>query len=217
MKLGRTAVLKKILSEILGPLFAIIILVLVGAYTFSYYEDRSYFESLYFVVVALSTVGLGDVVPKTQEGKTVTILMIVLGISIISLSISSIGNRIIKNTLNHDFRYEQAIKNYQGHVIVAGYGDIGRRIVQYLSGWRVKLVVIDDNFEEVQAAREDGIAAIQGDIVNPRELTKLNIQNAEGLVLAINNPNVTLFAGQAAKVANPKVWVIAEKNIHYDE
>lgn len=118
MKLGRSAVIKKILGEIVGPLFAILILVLVGAYAFSYYENQSYFESLYFVVVSLSTVGLGDVVPVTREGKTVTIIIIVLGISIISLSMSSIGNRIIKNTLNHDFRYEQAIKSFQGHVIV---------------------------------------------------------------------------------------------------
>lgn len=216
MKLGRTALLKKIIGEILGPIFAIITLVLVGSYIFSYYEDRSYFESLYFVVVALSTVGLGDIAPLTQQGRIVTIVMIVLGIGIISISISSIGNKIIKNTLNHDFRYEQAIKSFQDHVIVAGYGDIGRRVVQYLAGWRVNLVVIDSNIEEVQAAREDGIAAIQGDIANPRELNKLNIKNAEGLVIAINNPNVTLFAGQAAKVANPDVWVIAEKNIHYD-
>lgn len=217
MKLGRSAVIKKILGEIVGPLFAILILVLVGAYAFSHYENYTYFESLYFVVVSLSTVGLGDVVPVTQEGRIVTVIIIVLGISIISLSISSIGNRIIKNTLNHDFRYEQAIKSFQGHVIVAGYGDIGRRIVQYLTGWRIKLVVIDENLEEVQAAREDGIAAIHGDVINPRELSKLNITNAEGIVLAINNPNVTLFAGQAAKVANPSIWVIAEKNIHYDE
>lgn len=78
-------------------------------------------------------------------------------------------------------------------------------------------MVIDENLEEIQAAREDGIAAIHGDVINPRELAKLNIKNAEGIVLAINNPNVTLFAGQVAKVANPSIWVIAEKNIHYDE
>ena len=102
-------------------------------------------------------------------------------------------------------------------MIIAGYGDIGRRIVQYLTDWRIKLVVIDENPDEVQAAREDGIAAIHGDVINPRELSKLNIKNADGIVLAINNPNVTLFAGQAAKVANPNLWVIAEKNIHYDE
>ncbi|OLS29353.1 MAG: Calcium-gated potassium channel MthK [Candidatus Heimdallarchaeota archaeon LC_2] len=217
VKIGRTALLKKIIGDILGPIFAIITLVLVGSFVFSYYEDISYFESLYFVVVALSTVGLGDVSPETQAGKIVTIVMIVLGIGIISISISSIGNKIIKNTLNHDFRYEQAIKNYQKHVIVAGYGHIGRRIVEYLTGWRVNLVIIDADFDEVQAAREDGLAAIQGDIANPRELSKLNIKNAEGLVIAINDPNVTLFAGQAAKVANPKLWVIAEKNIHYDQ
>ena len=78
-------------------------LVRVGSLVFSYYEDIFYFESLYFVVVALSTVGLGDFTPETEAGKIVTIVMIVLGIGIISISISSIGNKIIKNTLDHDF------------------------------------------------------------------------------------------------------------------
>ena len=135
MKLPRLVVFRKILSEIKGPIAGIIGLVIVGTFALDYVEPEfDVWEALYCLIVTLSAVGFGDVEVETREGRLVTSLVIVFGIIMVSLFASSIGNRVIQNMLNHDFRYEQVIKNYSDHIIVAGYGDIGRRIVEYLQG-----------------------------------------------------------------------------------
>jgi voltage-gated potassium channel Kch len=214
VKLPKYLLFQKIIAEVKWQVSAILFLILGGTIALARVEDDfDTFTAFYYLIVTIATVGYGDETVSSREGQIVTIVVIVLGIAIISLSISSIGNRIIKNMVNHDFRYEQAIRTYENHVIIVGYNDIGRRIASYLSGWHMRIVVIDLDLTAVQSARDDQYAAIQGDISNPRELQKLNIKYARGMVLAIRNPDVTLFSAQAVKLANPDVWVISEAEV----
>ncbi len=50
----------------------------------------TFFEAFYFSVVALTTVGFGDIIPVTTSGRTVTVLMILAGIIFIPWQIKSL-------------------------------------------------------------------------------------------------------------------------------
>ena len=47
-------------------------------------EDWSWVDSLYFSVVAVTTVGFGDLTPSTDASKLFTVLYILVGISLIT-------------------------------------------------------------------------------------------------------------------------------------
>ena len=47
-------------------------------------------DAFYFTVVALTTVGFGDIIPRSDAGKWVTVLMILSGITLIPWQISQI-------------------------------------------------------------------------------------------------------------------------------
>lgn len=49
--------------------FLTLLVMLLMSLFLSYVENVSYFDGVYFAVVTFSTVGLGDVVPKTGFGK----------------------------------------------------------------------------------------------------------------------------------------------------
>jgi voltage-gated potassium channel len=53
--------------------FVIIILIVILGGTIAFYslEDRSFFNSLYFTSVTMSTIGYGDMAPTTYAGKLV--------------------------------------------------------------------------------------------------------------------------------------------------
>lgn len=51
---------------------------------------KNFGDALYFTVVALSTVGFGDITPVSEAGKWVTVLMILSGIVLIPWQISQI-------------------------------------------------------------------------------------------------------------------------------
>lgn len=54
----------------------------------------SYFESIYFFFISLTTIGLGDVVPEHPRYMTIAYGLVVVGLSLVSMSISVIQNKI---------------------------------------------------------------------------------------------------------------------------
>ena len=63
--------------------FAAFGLLLTGTIFYSIVEGWRPLDSLYFSVVTLTTVGLGDFAPRTDLGKVFTIFYVLAGISVI--------------------------------------------------------------------------------------------------------------------------------------
>ena len=60
------------------------LLILVGTVVYALLEDWSWVDSLYFSVVAVTTVGFGDLTPTSDASKLFTVFYILSGISIIT-------------------------------------------------------------------------------------------------------------------------------------
>lgn len=65
-------------------------LVFLGAVFYHRVEGWSFLDAVYFCVATLATVGYGDFVPETAEGKIFTIFYIVFGIGAFLVFIDSI-------------------------------------------------------------------------------------------------------------------------------
>lgn len=51
---------------------------------------KNFGDAFYFTVVALTTVGFGDITPRSDAGKWVTVLMILSGITLIPWQVSRV-------------------------------------------------------------------------------------------------------------------------------
>jgi voltage-gated potassium channel len=58
---------------------------------------RYFFDALYFAIVTMTTVGFGDVVPMSENGRIITVLMIVTGVILLPLQISDLTKALLKN------------------------------------------------------------------------------------------------------------------------
>jgi voltage-gated potassium channel len=63
--------------------FLVLVTLLGGTLFYSTVEGWSVVDALYFSVTTLTTVGLGDLAPKTTLGKIFTVIYIFAGLSII--------------------------------------------------------------------------------------------------------------------------------------
>lgn len=59
-------------------------LMAVGTVAYRLLEDWSWVDALYFSVVAITTVGFGDITPSTDGSKLFTIVYILAGISLVT-------------------------------------------------------------------------------------------------------------------------------------
>jgi voltage-gated potassium channel len=64
---------------------------------------QTIFESFYFAVVTLTTVGFGDVTPVTKIGKSITMIAIMLGILIIPWQLANLAKYMLSSHKAVDF------------------------------------------------------------------------------------------------------------------
>ena len=77
---AQDSVMKKHIYKILSA--AAVGLIVLGTVSYRLLEDWSWVDSLYFSVIAVTTVGFGDITPTTDASKLFTILYILGGITI---------------------------------------------------------------------------------------------------------------------------------------
>ena len=67
-----------------------------GAYTYHQVEGWSKLDSAYFTVVTVTTIGYGDLAPKTSTGKIFTMFFAFLGVATALYFLSTISSYLFK-------------------------------------------------------------------------------------------------------------------------
>jgi len=73
------------------PLGILLLNLAVGALVYSWAEGMSYLDAMYFTIVTTSTVGYGDITPKTTIGKMFTIPYVPLGVCLLAYACHTIA------------------------------------------------------------------------------------------------------------------------------
>jgi CPA2 family monovalent cation:H+ antiporter-2 len=95
-----------------------------------------------------------------------------------------------------------------GHVVVVGYGRVGRRIGTALTANGISIVVVEDNREIVEQLRKNDVVAVFGNAGEPTVLVQAHIQRARMLVIALpDTANVRGMVG-TARAVNPDIETV---------
>lgn len=78
-----------------------VLVLLLGALIYQDVEGWSYLDSVYFLVVTMTTIGYGDLSPLTNTGKIITIFTSFFGIAMVFYIISVIGSYFFERKLRH--------------------------------------------------------------------------------------------------------------------
>lgn len=87
----------------------VILLFLFGGATFYYYVEKwRYLDALYFSAYTMTTVGYGDITPKTDIGKIFTIFYVFAGAAIALYGLSVIASHFVE--VREEFWIERLAK-----------------------------------------------------------------------------------------------------------
>ena len=77
--------------------FVVIMLLLFGGATFYHYVEKwRYLDAVYFTSYTLTTVGYGDITPKTDLGKIFTIIYVFTGVAIALYGLSLVASHFVE-------------------------------------------------------------------------------------------------------------------------
>ena len=109
--------MRKVKSNVPLILGVFIFGVLMGALIYRGVEGWSFIDSLYFVVITVTTIGYGDLFPKTDAGKIFTMFFSFFGVATALYLFSNISNSLFKkhvgqkvSEIKRDVEQEQAAK-----------------------------------------------------------------------------------------------------------
>lgn len=101
-------------------------------------------------------------------------------------------------------RLDATLLRGDGPYLVAGFGEVGRKVHELLSDAGESVCVVEKN-------AAPGVDFV-GDVLDLSVLERANLQQSRALVLALNTDDATLFATVIAREAAPNVAVIARVN-----
>ena len=77
--------------------FIIILIFLFGGAAFYHYvEGWRYLDAVYFSAVTITTIGYGDITPKTDSGKLFTIFYVFAGVAIVLYGLSLMASHFVE-------------------------------------------------------------------------------------------------------------------------
>jgi voltage-gated potassium channel Kch len=90
--IGEMAVSEHSARNIAITVMLILMLYAISIFFYHKFEGWSYLDAAYFITMSITTIGYGDFVPHTDEGKIFTIFLAFIGISLAFLLIASIAS-----------------------------------------------------------------------------------------------------------------------------
>lgn len=102
-----------------------------------------------------------------------------------------------------------------GHLVLVGYGRVGRYICDRLDRQGPPLIVIADEPEHVTALRQQGFTAILGNATQDKVLARAKLKEARALLLAIPNGFEAAEIARRARELAPDLHILARA--HHDD
>ncbi len=95
------------------------------------------------------------------------------------------------------------------HVIIAGFGVVGRSLADRLDLLDIPFIVVDMNQSTIQTQIKLGRKAVYGDISNIEVLESAGLKQADAVMLTIPDDEATLRACQIVRSHNANVYIAA--------
>jgi len=102
-----------------------------------------------------------------------------------------------------------AASSLAGHVVVAGYGRVGRLVGESLHERGDAVLVLEEEKEQVEMLREQGIETIVGNAARDDVLEAANLAHARALLVTVPDAFESGEVVRLARLANPKLQIIA--------
>jgi voltage-gated potassium channel len=164
-------------------------------------------------VITITTVGYLEVYPLNDVGRVFTIFIAVIGIgSMFYLFGIIMENLFIIQLSNYRGKKKMLKKlhSISNHIIVVGYGRVGKLATDVLEASGEQFIVIDEEFKEnIEISNSGKFIKLKGNAVEDEILLAAGIKNARGLIITAPDASVSVFVVLSAKVLNPDIFIVA--------
>ncbi len=180
-------------SLILGICSLMLAVALLGSLGFYYFEkpgqpNLTMWDSFWWAMVTVTTIGYGDIFPKTVGGRLIALFLMFSGIGTLGVFTAAIAAYFIRG----DGWQLLRLNGFQKHVVICGLGDKGLLLTKAFRarGRDVAIIEEDETNEFAATARSLGAVVLYGDAREPSMLRLARLNSSQNLIVVCGDDGV---------------------------
>ena len=188
------------------------LVILVGTIGYMVIEGQSALNAFYMTAITVTTVGFREAFDLSPPGQLFTIVLAFGGVGVILLIASEFARAMLDTDIRRMIGIRRdltMIKKLSNHIVVLGYGRMGRAVVEVLRERGVSFAVVDLDSERVHDLEEKHQAVVRGDATQDGVLRAVGVARAGTLITCLADDAHNVYAILLAKQINPEITVIA--------
>jgi voltage-gated potassium channel len=199
---------RKLLVAIAG------MLVLTAGGTFGYMaiEHMSTLDALYMTVITISTVGYEEVKPLGTGGRIFTMGLIVTGVGTAFYIFAALTQFVVEGQLRAVFgrvAMKHKIEKLEGHIVICGYGRMGRVVAEEVRRSGGTVVVIESDPAREAELAASGLLFVIGSALEDSVLQEAGLPRARAIIIVTASDAANVFITLSARAMNPKIHIHA--------
>jgi len=190
------------------------LLLIVGALGYRSIEgtEWTWEDAFYMSAITLTTVGYGETHPLSHAGRWFTIVFLFFGVFTLFYTATELLRFIVSGELRRIMgrdRMERVLSQLKDHVIVCGWGRMGRLVCHDFERQDVPFVIIDTNAELLNDAKFVHGIPLHGDATSDEVLVHAGVERARAIVATLPSDADNLYIVLSARTLNQKLAIVA--------
>jgi voltage-gated potassium channel len=181
----------------------------VGTITFHLLEGWSILDSLYVTAQTVTTVGFGDLAPRTVMGRLFATLFMIVGVGIVLYALTSTVQAIVHSEMFARYGHSRKMSKLQDHFIICGAGRVGSHLIRSLRAVDGVFVVIESDPAKAEALMDMGIPTLVRDATLEETLLEAGVAHARGLASCLPDDADNVYVVLTARDLNPNIHIVA--------
>ena len=169
-------------------------------------QNWGLWDSLYFTLITITTVGYGDE-GLSPNGQVFATVLLLVGIGTATYSLSVLIQIAIGYQLAWKRKMQHRIDSLRDHIVVCGFGRMGRTVCERLFADKVPFVVVERDEEGCRAAMDQGYPAIRGNATEDQVLRDAGVERCRGVVCVLNADAENVFITLNARYLNEHAFI----------
>ena len=191
---------------------AIFIFIIFGTIGFTHSEGLNLLDAIWYSVMTLTTVGFQVPNNFSDEGKVITIFLMLFGVGAVLYGLTALSLEIFSGNIGKEYKFnliKKRMKNLENHIIICGFGRNGRQATRKLILHKKPFVIIDKKPLENRDDEFADTIFIHGNAIEDDILKQAGIEKASGIIASLPSDADNLFIVISSKELNPKIKVIS--------
>ncbi|MCB9060829.1 MAG: NAD-binding protein [Halobacteriovoraceae bacterium] len=183
----------------------------VGTLGYMYIEGWNLNDSFYMTIITLTTTGFSEVNNLSSVGRLFTVILLLVGMGVVAYSVTGLMSIFFSMDLSQSRRkkMQKKINQLSGHIIVCGFGRMGKIICKELEFKKREFVVIEKSENLISDLQKSDYLWLEGDATHDEHLISAGVERASFLAAMVDNDADNLYLSLAARGLNPDIYIIA--------